>query len=345
MVVVLQHVRRWRHPKTCAPDIGHFPTPFSLGTRLWPGRFLIATLRAPTQDTAASAKRLITDRDDTMFNGFRLTMGNSDPFARWAKRGRDVLESTWPAPHRRLDKFISTGVLDGDAIREKWFGKTDAHVFISHSHDDEAKAIGLAGFLHQELGLLPFVDSLIWGDSRKLLRRIDEEHCRNKAGTGFDYQQRNYSTSHVHMMLATSLTAAMDSCEALMFMDTPKSISIADANSPELGKVATASPWIYHELMTSTMLRRKPDPRRFPETASVEMHTGVVEARDPYIANRAPVAHLIPLTASLLLHCRRARHTGFDALDWLYALPAPEPVEGRETFSDYLGRHGSRLVR
>jgi len=266
-----------------------------------------------------------------MLNGFKLELDNTNPFSIYVKDGRDILEKTWPTKSRALDDFIAKGVLDGDAIKDKWFQKTKAHVFISHAHTDENKALGLAGFLWKKLGLLPFVDSLIWGDSRKLQRRIDEKYCCDtKEKKSFNYLQRNYATSHVNMMLATSLTAAMDSCEALIFLDTPKSISIEDAGKPEQGKVATESPWIYHELMTSSVLHRKPDSRRRKIRMATESH-GVVasdSADEPLrVAYRVPQRHLLPLSTAKLLECAGKGVQEFFALDWLYANAVPGDSE------------------
>lgn len=263
-----------------------------------------------------------------MLNGFKLNLGNADPFAKWIEDGREILESTWPEKSRALDDFIAKGVLDGDAIKGKWFQKTNAHVFISHAHANENQAHGLAGFLWKELGLLPFVDSLIWGDHRDLQRRIDEKYSWLKdSNTLFDYAKLRYSMSHVHMMLATSLTAAMDSCECLMFLDTPKSISIADADAPDLRKVATESPWIYHELMTSSVLQRKPDNRRFKTKVAAESRDAVLASDsgvEPFrVAYRAPLKHLSPLAAQKLFDCADQKVKEFGALDWLYTNGVP----------------------
>ena len=69
-----------------------------------------------------------------------------------------------------------------------------------------------------------------------------------------------HTTSHVHMMLSTALTEMMDNTECVIFFNTPNSINMAD----ELEKIekknkkeTTISPWIYHELSMTTMLRSK----------------------------------------------------------------------------------------
>ena len=100
-----------------------------------------------------------------------------------------------------LKEFIGKdGVVDGSGLQESWFStKQKFDVFLSHSHTDEKLAISLAGFLKRELNLNTFIDSCLWGYSNDLLREIDEKYCRHSNGTSFDYDKRNYSTSHVHI--------------------------------------------------------------------------------------------------------------------------------------------------
>ena len=61
-----------------------------------------------------------------------------------------------------------------------------------------------------------------------LLRQIDNEHCKKEDGKTYDYNLRNYTTSHVHMMLSTALTEMIDKTECIMFYNTPNSVSLAD---------------------------------------------------------------------------------------------------------------------
>lgn len=61
-----------------------------------------------------------------------------------------------------------------------------------------------------------------------MLRQIDDKYCRNKTGDTYNYDRRNYSTSHVHMMLSTALTEMMNISECIMFFNTPNSVSVVD---------------------------------------------------------------------------------------------------------------------
>lgn len=60
------------------------------------------------------------------------------------------------------------------------------------------------------------------------------------------------------MMLSTALTEMIDNTECIIFFNTPNSISLATELDQirKDGKAAkTVSPWIYHELSMTTMLR------------------------------------------------------------------------------------------
>lgn len=108
------------------------------------------------------------------------------------------------------------GVIDGTKLQENWFPtKHKFNVFLSHSHNDKQLAIALAGFLKDKLGLNAFIDSCLWGYSNDLLKEIDQRYCRHRNGVSFDYNKRNYSTSHVHMMLSIALSRMIDNCEAV----------------------------------------------------------------------------------------------------------------------------------
>ncbi|QWT22097.1 hypothetical protein KPL74_08830 [Bacillus sp. NP157] len=225
------------------------------------------------------------------------------------------MTNTWPKVDGDLRTLVERDVIDGDEVMKNWFADIDADVFLSHSHADEAMAVGVAGFLRQTFGLRPFVDSLVWKNSAELLRQFDDKHCRSNAGNTYDYDRRNYSTSHVHMMLAASLTAAIDSCECIIFLNTPSSIQVADASS---AVDTTASPWIYHELNTSRVIRQRPTGRL--ETLNQAIESRVVASGRPSLPRvtyGAPLAHLAPLGLADLTRWGREWSTGH-ALDALY---------------------------
>lgn len=163
--------------------------------------------------------------------------------------GREILGQHKSKIENSLDKFVSNGVIDASKLQDAWFPQIKAHVFISHSHNDKSIALFLAGWLHKNFELISFIDSCVWRYMNNLLWEIDCEYCRSGAEHFFDYKKRNLSTSHVHMMLSTALTMMIDQTECLLFLNTPNSITLDSVIEQ------TTSPWIYHELATSRMLR------------------------------------------------------------------------------------------
>src|SRR5574344_1933956 len=111
--------------------------------------------------------------------------------------------------------------LDGSKMQENWFPKIKADIFISHSHNDEDLA--LAGWLKETFGVTAFIESCVWGYVNKLLKKIDDVYCFN-GNHSYSYEKRNYSTSHVHMMLSVALTQMIDNTECLFFLNTPNSL-------------------------------------------------------------------------------------------------------------------------
>lgn len=155
-----------------------------------------------------------------------------------------------------LNAFITkSGIIDGTKLKEHWFSISPKDVFISHSHKNLNEALALAGWLHECFGLESFIDSCFWGYCDDLLREIDNQYCYNDSNNTYNYKSRNYSTSHVHMMLSTAITEMMDSVESVIFVNTPQSISLPAEYDKIKRQEKTISPWIYHELSMMTMLR------------------------------------------------------------------------------------------
>lgn len=162
--------------------------------------------------------------------------------------------------HVELDKYLSEdGFLNASDIEDDWFPEVDANVFLSHSHQDENAVIQIAGFLYKEYGITCFIDSTVWGYANDLLKKIDDKYCvqlkGNNGSKTYSYDKRNQSTAHVHMILQGALAKMINRCEALFFINTPRSLitsNLCDKNT-------TASPWIYSELlMANTFPAREP---------------------------------------------------------------------------------------
>ena len=142
------------------------------------------------------------------------------------------------------------GTLNGDKMQSKWFPQIDADIFLSHSHLDKELVIAFAGWLKSNFNLKVFIDSCIWGYSKKLQSIIDNKYSRNKEGI-LGYDNVLYASSHVNMMLNTALMQMIDSCECIMFINTPNSVKPREV----VDKII--SPWIYSEIGMTKLIKKK----------------------------------------------------------------------------------------
>ena len=209
-----------------------------------------------------------------MFRGFNLKMigyNSEEPgFQDLYRVGIESYKENASNVKRELDEFLSPdGVINASAMQAAWFNEAQYDIFLSHSHSNKDLAVALAGYFWKYFRLTTFVDSCIWGHSDILLRRIDEEY-RQDGKRNFDYGLRNISTSHVHMMLASALSKAIDNCECLIFLNTPESVSTDDVMEQ------TASPWIYYELSVSTTIRQS-KPRHLKTCAKALGGDGILK--------------------------------------------------------------------
>lgn len=151
-----------------------------------------------------------------MFTGFNLQGLDSKYLSSYKGAGEVTFNKQKQHIRKELDCFLlNEGSIDGSALQSDWFPDVDADIFLSHSHGDQKLAMGFAAMLKDKFGLTTFIDSCVWGYADDLLKKIDDVYCKNEKGDTYNYQQRNYSTSHVHMMLSSALTKMMDKAECL----------------------------------------------------------------------------------------------------------------------------------
>lgn len=198
-----------------------------------------------------------------MYSKFNYTPGTAfytSELNRHVQTGRDMYNEFKEQSQKALKQFIhENGKIDGTALKEHWFPVGNADVFLSHSHKDDEKVKGFAGWLYNTFGLISFIDSCSWGYCDDLLKDIDDIYCINKTSNTYNYDLRNYTTTHVHMMLSTALTEMIDNCECVIFYNTPNSITLStELDNVKHSRKETLSPWIYHELSMTSMLRQQP---------------------------------------------------------------------------------------
>jgi hypothetical protein len=192
-------------------------------------------------------------------------------------------------------------ILDAKQIMKEYFPQYNRFdIFLSHSHNDLNLALAIAGMLKEKFHLKVFVDSIVWKNCTDLLRSIDNEYCRIKKGS-YDYNKRNYSTSHVYLILMNSLNMMIDECETLFFLNTPNSISLEDNLDNLDGLDRTLSPWIFSEIQTSKIIRKKIPNRNIPLMESTKYFS-----KDLKISYSLELDHLTEMSQD-------------DFLKWIYS--------------------------
>lgn len=215
---------------------------------------------------------------EVLYSKFNLSIKDSfynNELNKHLESGKRIYEGHEALAKKSLKEFIyDNGNIDGTAVKSNWFQIENVDVFISHSHQDINKVKAFAGWLYDEFHLTAFIDSCVWGYCDDLLKQIDDDYCKKKNGKTYDYYLRNYTTSHVHMMLSTALTEMIDNTECIMFYNTPNSVSLADdlQTIKKEKKKVTLSPWIYHELAMTSLVRRSKLQRPVQVLESVLIH-------------------------------------------------------------------------
>ena len=202
--------------------------------------------------------------------------------------------------------------VDLSKVQRDWFPQfEDFDIFISHSHDNEELAIALAYYLESRYGLTSFIDSLVWGNVFNLQKKIDEKYCVNKKDEkgkiiSYSYEKRNFTTSHVHLMLNTALMQSMQVAKFFFFINTQDSINFKNIKGEW-----TYSPWIYSELsMSKSMYELEKDSTTKPLFECVGNFSKI-----PLI-QKAQTSHLTSITKKDLDNCCNGK-TGSIALEAL----------------------------
>lgn len=203
------------------------------------------------------------------------------------------------------------GFVDLSKIQNDWFPSIYKYdIFISHSHDDENLAKALAYYLHRKYNISCFIDSLIWGNVFNLQRIIDDKYCSEKDENGniisYSYEKRNFTTSHLHLMLNTALMQSMQVAQLFFFINTQDSINFKNIKGEW-----TYSPWIYSELsMSKSMYELEKDSTTKPLFECMGNFSKI-----PLI-QKAQTSHLTSITKKDLDNCCNGK-TGPKALDAL----------------------------
>lgn len=254
-----------------------------------------------------------------MFATFKMDLSElpEEILEQYYKKGLKVYSINKQKIEESLDKYLSVdGELRASEIEKDWFPSFKADVFLSHSHKDEKSVIALAGLL-KDIGLTAFIDSCVWGYADNLLGQIDDEYCASKINfdgsiDSYNYQKRNQSTAHVHMILNGALMKMIDNTECLIFLDTPNSLKAEDVVNG-----TTNSGWIYSELLMSKFLRKRHPIRKNINFAINETvkHDGLSVP----VEYDADITHLMIMSIKDIIRAaENNKYAGLEVLDNLY---------------------------
>lgn len=221
-----------------------------------------------------------------------IQQNNKDYIDTCKKYGESLKRSLNESFNETLTTAIDeNGVVSGEIFIDKWFPVENYDVFLSYSHDDEELALVFAGILKYQFGLKVFVDELIWGSADHLLRKLDNKYCKND-NDNYDYNKRNFTTTHVHAMLSTAIAKIIDNSETIFFLNSEKSTYTI---KNEVDKERTLSPWIYEEIFFTSIIQKKMWYEHRPDYRLNEfMHF----QQSLHVSYLLPTEHLIPMKYS-----------------------------------------------
>ncbi len=261
-----------------------------------------------------------------MYRCYGLKIDDESRFIHYAQKGGDILEEQ--------SDYVSKGFLnhyvlgnhkglDASTLERKWFPTLASDVFLSYSHDDMELAKGIAGFLRDKFKLDVFMDDGVWNSADALLKEIDDEEKERVGGSSYNYRSRNLSTSHVHAMLTSAIMKAIDHSEIVIFLSTDKSIEEIPTPKGTIGEY-TLSPWIYEELMISSVIRRKSNYTSKAPHFDERMELILESTRDIY--HEIPSIEQMLDEADLLKWATKYKESNEEAIAVLYKMEQKNEV-------------------
>lgn len=197
-----------------------------------------------------------------MYRRYQLTLSNADMVT------LQTYPDYKPIPREVSDSQMELSLQTRNAnwILDNWFKNYSADVFLSHSSVDDKLARKVARIL-TDCGLRVFVDSDLWGRIDKMQRNVDNKHAvlrwkENGSAEIYDYDKRNVTTGHTHVLLTYALTRMIDMTECFLFLSTPNSVIECREDSLD-----TYSPWLFHELEMSRVISRQEPARLLSKIA------------------------------------------------------------------------------
>ncbi|GAA8432352.1 toll/interleukin-1 receptor domain-containing protein [Helicobacter pylori] len=132
-------------------------------------------------------------------------------------------------------------VLNRNEIKEAFFSpfkpqlKT-VQVFLSHSHADKNKALGVKDYLESKTKRKVFIDSLFWDYKDDVLNKLAKHDDISKIKDAFT------------LILRKSLQDMIEKCPYFVFLQSKNSVSNQGLSRNQVLLKITYSAWIYEEL-------------------------------------------------------------------------------------------------
>lgn len=219
------------------------------------------------------------------------------------------------------DSLLKNNIWDGDSVREMNFPLQLGvrHIFISHSHDDIEEVKKFAYVIEHVFGVSCFIDSMVWENMTNVIKAFDNVYSLSTDGKSYSYKKCNYSSAHVHTMLATALLEMINDCECFLFIGSKN--STLNLNYFRDHSDATLSPWIYEEntfvkyikpIIPEWLLRKRE--RRYFSGGIGRIN----EDRKLNIAYKLDMSTFHPISAELLIDLANEEYLENDFLYGLY---------------------------
>lgn len=172
-------------------------------------------------------------------------------------------------------------VLDATDLKENLFSAPEKMIFISHLHTQEGKAKRIKQYIEKNFPQYRcFIDSEVWHNVYEAIRllKVDRAAIKNNL---YNCDACEPIAMNLYLMLSIALTEAIKDSAAFIYVSDSKN------DSPE--SIFTTSPWIYHELVVSSIVPTFRDAQKI----LVENFSKSASALGLRFRYEAPVDHLI----------------------------------------------------
>lgn len=246
-----------------------------------------------------------------MFAGFNLKIDKSffesqeKTLEEYQKIGVDHLASQGKGIKKTLENYSNKNVINGSEIQNDWFPEVQVDIFLSHSSGDKELVNAIAGWMNDTFNLKCFVDSNVWNYAGDICEMLNEKYSNKrldgKGGYLYNHARCLKVSEHVNTMLNIALQKMIDKCESVFLINTENSIHInEDSEHIDL----TYSPWIYSELASSEIVRKKPLSLYRYNTniyhSRYESYCSENQKNELTISYNAPTEHLIKINQGIL---------------------------------------------